>query len=87
MATVEYLTPEEADQFKRHMPKSAVLKEYEQYLRDLPDGKVGHVVAKGEKPQTIKNRVVRAGKSLNITDLRIRRVGDNILFWREAGQE
>jgi hypothetical protein len=37
--------------------------------------------AKGEKPQTIKNRVVRAAKSLNM-DLQVKRVGDNILFWR-----
>ena len=45
-------------------------------------GKVKHLtVSKGEKPQTIKNRVVRAGKSLNM-DLQVRRVGDNILFWR-----
>jgi len=52
-----------------------------QYLRDLPEGKVGHLTAtKGEKPQTIKNRVVRAANSLNM-DLQVKRVGDNILFW------
>ncbi len=85
MAIMQYISSEASEQFKRSMPKSKVMEEYEKYLRDLPKGKVGQLaVTRSEKPQTIKNRVVRAARSLNMTDLKVKRVGDNILVWREA---
>ena len=54
------------------------------YLNQLPDGQVGKLVVDGKdaiKPQTVRSRLNRAGKSLNI-DVETRRVGNTVLFWR-----
>jgi len=52
---------------------------------NLPAGKAGMIDAKKEKekPLTIRNRLVRVGKSLNMTDLQVKRAGDIVSFWRE----
>ena len=82
---VEFITKEEAETIKRKMPKSKVMEEYESYLKQLPDGQVGKIevtLKDGVKPQTVRSRLIRAGKSLNIV-LEIKRVGNMVLFWRE----
>ena len=63
--------------------------EYESILKKLPTGQAGEISAKEEKekPLTIKNRIKRAGKSLGMTDLKVRSVGetgDTIQYWRET---
>ena len=37
-----------------------------------------------EKPVTIKNRIIRIVKKQNMTDIKVRRVGDKIRFWKES---
>ncbi|MFC1912112.1 hypothetical protein ACFLXG_03040 [Chloroflexota bacterium] len=86
---VEYVTKEEAESIKRHMPKSKVMLEYEDYLKQLPEGQVGKIeVAQkdGIKPQTVRSRLNRAGKSLNI-DTETRRIANIVLFWQKAGDK
>jgi hypothetical protein len=85
MVKVDYVPIEEAKSLKRSVKKSPIVEEYESLLLNLPEGKAGKIGAKKEKekPQTIKNRLIRIGKSLNMTDLKVRRVGDIVSFWRE----
>ena len=82
---VDYTTIDEARSLRRRMAKRPIVQEYESLLLNLPEGKAGQVDARkeGEKAQTIKNRLVRVGKGLNVTDLQVRRVGDIVSFWRE----
>ncbi len=82
---LEFVTKEEAEKIRRTMPKSKVMEEYEGYLKQLPEGQVGkiEVTSKdGIKPQTVRARLNRAGKSLNI-GIETRRVGNTVLFWVE----
>lgn len=82
---VEFITPQEAETIRRKMPKSKTMEEYESYLMQLPDGQVGKLVVDGKdsiKPQTVRSRLNRASKSLNI-DIETRRVGNTVLFWRD----
>ena len=79
-----FITPQEADTIKRHMPKSKTMEEYEGYLKQLPDGQVGkfEITQKdGIKPQTVKSRLVRASKNLEL-DIQTKRVANTILFWK-----
>jgi hypothetical protein len=81
---IKYISPQEAESIKRKMPKSKVMVEFEGYLKQLPDGQVGKIettTKDGLKPQTVRGRLIRAGKNLNI-DLETRRVGNVVLFWR-----
>ncbi len=83
---VEYVTKEEADNIRRKMPKSKTTLEYEEYLKQLPDGQVGKIevtLKDSIRPQTVRSRLNRASKSLNI-DVETRRVANTVLFWREA---
>jgi len=82
---VDYTTIEEAKAVRRSLTKRPLVQEYESLLLSLPEGKAGMIDAKKgkERAQTIKNRLVRVGKGLNITDLKVRRVGDIVSFWRE----
>lgn len=82
---LEIITKEEAEKIRRTMPKSKTMEEYEGYLKQLPEGQVGKIEVTqkdGIKPQTVRNRLNRAGKSLNI-DIETRRVGNTVLFWKE----
>jgi len=85
MASIEYTSIEEAKALRRVMAKRPIVQEYERLLLSLPEGQAGRIDAtkEVEKAQTIKNRLVRVGKGLNITDLKIRRTGDIVSFWRE----
>ena len=85
MVKVDYVPIEEAKSLKRSVKKSPIVEEYESLLMNLPEGKAGRIDAKKEKekPQTIKNRLIRIGESLNMTDLKVRRVGSIVSFWRE----
>ncbi len=85
MVKVEYVPVSELKALKRKMKKSLIVEEYESILKDLPEGQGGKIDAKKEKekPATIKNRIMRIAKSLNMTDLKVKRTGDVISFWRE----
>ena len=39
----EYITFEQADKLKRRMPKSEVAREFESYIKELPQGQVGQI--------------------------------------------
>jgi hypothetical protein len=80
---LEFITPQEAETIKRKMPKSKTMEEYEGYLKQLPDGQVGKIEVTpkdGIKPQTVRSRLNRASKSLNM-DVETKRVGNTVLFW------
>ena len=80
---IEFITPQQAENIKRTMPKSKVMEEYESYWKQLPKGQVGKMVVGTKddiRPQTIKARLNRAGKNLDM-DCQIKRIGDTVLFW------
>ena len=85
MVKVNKISIEEAKSIKRTVKPSAIVQQYTQILKELAHGEAGEIDAKSEKekPQTIKNRIVRLGKSLNMTELQVKRVGDKIFFWLE----
>ena len=81
---LEFITSQEAETIKRKMAKSKTMEEYEEYLKQLPDGQVGKLVIDGKdqiKPQTVRTRLNRASKNLELS-IETRRVGNTILFWR-----
>jgi len=62
---------------------SKTMEEYEGYWKQLPKGQVGKIRVgqkDGIKPQTVKNRIRRAGLYLGL-DSQIKRVGNTVLFW------
>ena len=80
---VEFITTKEAENIRRIMPKSKTMEEYKGYLKQIPDGKVGkfEVAPKdGIKTQTVRSRLIRAGKSLKL-NVETKRVGNTVLFW------
>ncbi len=80
---LEFITQHEAETIRRKMPKSKVMEEYEGYLKQLPDGQVGKIaVAQKDnvKPQTVRSRLNRASRNLEL-NVETRRVGNTILFW------
>ena len=79
---VEFITPQEADSIKRTMPKSKTILEYEDYLKQLPEGQVGkiEVTQKDVKLQTVRARLNRASKNLELY-IQTKRVGNIVLFW------
>ena len=82
---LEFITQEEAESIKRKMPKSRVMEEYEGYLKQLPENQVGKIEITqkdGIKPQTVRSRLVRASKNLEL-NIQTKRVGNTVLFWRE----
>lgn len=83
MDKLEYVPVAEAKSAKRAIKKSKVVEEVETMLKKLPLGQAGKIVAKTEKPQTIKNRVLRVGKSLQMKNLIVKRTGETIYFWNE----
>ena len=81
---LEFITQEQAEAIKRKMPKTKVMQEYEDYLRRLPDKQVGRIEVSAKddvKPYTIRNRLIRANKNLEI-DIEVKRIGNVILFWK-----
>ena len=82
---VEFITQQEAESIKRKMPKSKTMVEYEGYLKELLDGQVGKIEVTqkdGIKPQTVRARLNRASKNLEL-NIQTKRVGGTVLFWRE----
>ena len=64
--------------------RGAVMLEYEEYLKQLPEGQLGKIEVTqkdGIKPQIVRARLVRASKNFKI-DTEIKRVGNTILFWK-----
>jgi hypothetical protein len=82
MDKVEYVSLEEAKSAKRKIKKSAVILELETILKKLPQGQSGKIIAKTEKANTIKNRLVRVSKLLGL-NITIKRVNDTVYFWKE----
>ena len=81
---LEFITQQEAENIKRKMPKSKTMEEYESYLKQLPEGQVGKIEVTqkdGIKPQTVRSRLVRAGKNLEL-NIETKRVANTVLFWR-----
>jgi hypothetical protein len=81
---LEFITPQEAENIKRKMPKSKTMEEYEGYLKQLPEGQVGKIEVTqkdGIKPQTVRSRLVRASKSLEL-NIQTKRIANTVLFWR-----
>lgn len=85
MVKLKNISIEQAKALKRTMKPSPIVQEYTQILKDLPVGEAREIDAKTEKEKsaTIKNRILRLKKSLNMNDLEVRRVGDKVAFWRE----
>lgn len=83
--SLEKITIAEAKATRREVKKKPIIQEYEQILKDLKPGDAMRVNAteEGEKAQTIKNRIIRLGKSLGMDNLKVQRRGDKIAFWLE----
>ena len=82
---LEFITPEQAKSFRRKMPKSKVMTEYEGYLQQLPEGQIGKLEIDKKNyinPTTVKVRLVRAGRNLGM-DIKVRRVENVVLFWKD----
>jgi hypothetical protein len=81
---IDFITQQEADSIKRKMPKTKTMLEYEGYLKQLPDGQVGKIETTQKddvKPYTIRNRLIKASKSLEMR-IEVKRIGSTILFWK-----
>ncbi|MFC1848499.1 hypothetical protein ACFLXV_04240 [Chloroflexota bacterium] len=76
---------EERTRRKKLRKISPVIAEYEDYLMKLERGKAITITLKdGDKYQTIKYRLKTAAKSLGISNLRIERAADKIIFYKEV---
>ena len=80
---IDFITQEQADTIKRKMPKTKMQIEYEGYLKQLVDGKVGKIeIAKDDvKPYTVRNRLMKASRNLEMK-IEIKRINNVILFWK-----
>ena len=88
MVKVSYYTTEEAKAKAGKPGKRKIIAEYEDMLRKVQPGQGGEISSKEEKekPVTIKNRVKRVAKSLGISDLKVRYIGeegDVVQFYRD----
>ena len=80
---VEYISTKEAENIRRTMPKSKTMLEYESFWQQLPNGQVGKMVVSqkdGIKSNTVRSRLIRAGKSLKL-DFETKRIANTVLFW------
>jgi hypothetical protein len=89
MVKVKHISIEQAKSMKRIIKPSAIVQEYTQILKELVPGEAREIDSKSEKekPQTIKNRIVRVSKLLKMSEFQVKRVGDNIMFWLEPDTE
>ena len=81
---LEFVTKEEAEKIRRTMPKSKTMLEYEDFIKQLPENQVGKIEVSqkdGIKPQTVRSRLVRASKSLEL-NIQTKRIANTVLFWR-----
>jgi len=63
-----------------------VVQEVEDALKRLPEGQSGKIIAKTERPQTVKNRIVRVAESLKMKNVKVKRTGDVVYFGKEKQQ-
>ena len=81
---VQYISQQDANNIKKQMPKSKTMLEYEVFWQRLPKGQIGKIdiaPKDGIKPNTVRSRLIRAGKSLKL-NVETKRVGNTVLFWR-----
>ena len=85
MVKLKSISIDEAKSMKRTVKPRPIVQEYIEILKELSPGEAKEIDAKTEKekPASIKNRILRLKKSLNMNDLQVRRVGDKVMFWRE----
>ena len=58
------------------------LKQYEGYIKKVPAGETGRLTpGKGETPAAVRRRLGAAAKALGV-QLKVKRVGDRVFFWR-----
>ena len=86
MDEIELVPIDEALSAKRKMKKSKAVENIERILRKLPVGQSAKIVAKTEKAQTVKNRVVRVVKNLDMKNITVTRVGSTVYFYKETGK-
>lgn len=80
---VVFVSVDEAKSARRNIEKSQLIKELEVTLTKLPAGQAGKIEAKAEKAQTIRNRIVRVAKYMAMDNLRVKRAGDTIYFFKD----
>jgi hypothetical protein len=62
------------------------IKEYADYIQQIPHGQAGKLsVGEDEKHTVIRRRLATTAKAMNIT-LIIKRSGNDVYFWREDGE-
>ena len=80
---VDTVSIETAQDLRR---ESKALQQYLEILRSLQKGEARVITAEeGEVPNSIRNKLIRAGKSLGMVELVVRRRGAKIALWRENG--
>jgi hypothetical protein len=63
------------------------IKQYADYIQQLPHGQAGKLsIGEGEKHTAIRRRLATTAKTLNVP-LIIKRSGNDLYFWREDGGE
>jgi len=68
--------------------ESKALQQYLEILRSLQKGEARVITAEeGEVANSIRNKLIRAGKALGMVELVVRRRGNQIALWRENGAE
>lgn len=83
MDKIEIVPIKEALSARRTVKKSKEVAEIEETINALSPGQSGKIVAKTEKPQTVKNRVWRVIKALGMEDeVTVKRTGDTIYFFK-----
>jgi len=87
MDEIELVPIDEALSAKRTVKKSKAVENIEKTLKKLPPGQSAKIVAKTEKAQTVKNRVVRVVRDLGMKNIRVKRVGNTVYFYKETGKE
>ena len=63
-------------------PALARLKQYQGYIRKIPAGETGRLTPdKGETPAAVRRRLGAAANALGV-QLKVKRIGDRVFFWR-----
>ena len=63
-------------------PALARVKQYQGYIQRVPAGETGRLSpGKGETPAAVRRRLGAAAKALGV-QLTVKRVGDQVFFWR-----
>ena len=83
MDEIELVPIDEALSAKRKVKKSKVVEKIETTLKKLPAGQSAKIVARTEKAQTVKNRVVRVVQNLDMKNIRVKRVGNTVYFYKQ----